>query len=203
MAYELLYSRNRSTDTPVVFETVEVPQASLMIDVLSVLSQFRRSAGWLYPVRPTGTGSYERGEGRLLLFGKTRVIFNDFTPPYYLEFFPRFGVGKYILSVYTGDPTVTRPASLTFPAASNQIYRDANTGQIWIAADENSPFIALPNLFNTQGAFVTYDSRVFIYTESDTYIVAQPPDWVLQGSNSAQWDFNSDPTNAIFVPTSS
>ncbi|MGL4282518.1 MAG: hypothetical protein ACRCSI_02400, partial [Eubacterium aggregans] len=107
MALNLLFSRNRSDDSQVRFLDVPVQSNSIMIDMLSILSQFRRTAGWLYPIRPASTSDYERGKGQLILFGKSRVIFPDFTPPYYLEFFPRFGVGVYILSVYEGQFDVT------------------------------------------------------------------------------------------------
>lgn len=111
LAYNLLFSRNRNDDLPVIFSDVDVPSASIMVDALSVLSQFRRSAGWLYPVRPATPGTFERGAGRLILFGKNRVVFPDFTPPYKLEFFPRFGVGTYILSFYTGEPSPPPPVN--------------------------------------------------------------------------------------------
>jgi hypothetical protein len=41
------------------------------------------------------------------LFGKNRIIFPDYPTPYYLEFFPRFGVKQYILSIYTGTPGIS------------------------------------------------------------------------------------------------
>lgn len=109
MTYNLLYSRQRQNSDPVIFDDVPVTQASIMIDALSVLSQFKRSCGWVYPVRRATPQSFERGQGRLLLFGKTRCIFPDFAPPYYLEFFPKIGVGTYILSVYTGEPAPPEP----------------------------------------------------------------------------------------------
>jgi hypothetical protein len=120
MPYELLFSRNRSNDVPVVWDDIEILESSLMIDALSILSQFRRSAGWLYPVRPTGTGSFERGQGRLILFGKTRVNFPDFPPPYYLEFFPRFGCSTYVLSVYKGDPSVPSHDWVQYPPSGRE-----------------------------------------------------------------------------------
>lgn len=102
MALDLLFSRQRVTDESVRFTDVQVGSASIMVDALSFLSRYKRSAGWLYPIRQASPSDYERGVGRLILFGKTRVVFDDFPPPYYLEFFPRYGVGNYILSVYTG-----------------------------------------------------------------------------------------------------
>jgi hypothetical protein len=104
MPYNLLFSRNRSNQDPVTFGDVEISQPSVMVDALSVLSQFRRSAGWLYPVRKSGTNTYERGRGHLILFGQSRVISPDFEPPYYFQFYPRVGVGTYILSFYSGYP---------------------------------------------------------------------------------------------------
>jgi hypothetical protein len=104
MPYNLLFSRNRTTDAAVRFEDVPITSASFMVDALSVLSQFRRSAGWLYPIRQATSADFERGEGRLILFGKNRVVFDDFPAPYYLEFFPRWGMRNYILSFYEGTP---------------------------------------------------------------------------------------------------
>lgn len=104
MAYQLLFSRNRTNNAPVVFSDIEITEPSVMIDAISILSQFRRVLGWVYPCRPTGTGSFERGEGRILPYGKNRCIFNDFSTPYFLEFFPVFASTNYILSVYLGEP---------------------------------------------------------------------------------------------------
>lgn len=73
-----------------------------MVDALSFLSRYKRSAGWLYPIRRSGPSDYERGKGQLILFGKTRVVFDDFPTPYFLEFFPRYGVSNFILSFYSG-----------------------------------------------------------------------------------------------------
>lgn len=103
MPLNLEFSRQRNDDEPVRFDDVPVQSSSIMVDALSILSQFRRSAGWLYPMRPVTATDYERGRGQLILFGKNRVTFSDFKPPYVLEFFPRFGIKTYILSVYTGE----------------------------------------------------------------------------------------------------
>lgn len=103
MAYQLLYSRQRNDDVSVRFTDVPVESPSIMVDALSFLSKFKRSAGWLYPIVPSAGGDFERGKGQLILFGKTRVIFPDFPPPYFLEFYPRFGVSRYILSIYLGE----------------------------------------------------------------------------------------------------
>lgn len=103
MALTLLFSRNRTTDESVRFTDVPIETASIVVDAVSFVSKFRRAAGWLYPIRQASTLDFERGEGRLILFGKSRVVFNDFPAPYFLEFFPRYGVSKFILSFYSGE----------------------------------------------------------------------------------------------------
>lgn len=107
MPLTLIFSRNRNNDDSVRFLDNPVDDPSIMVDTLSILSQFRRTAGWLYPIRQVSNLDFERGRGQLLLFGKQRCIFTDFPPPYFLEFFPKFGVGAYILSVYTGEFSVS------------------------------------------------------------------------------------------------
>lgn len=75
-----------------------------MIEVLSLLSPFRRIAGYAYALRSDGITDYERSSGVTLPFGKNRVNFASATLPYFLEFFPKYGVRSGIISVYTGEP---------------------------------------------------------------------------------------------------
>ena len=104
MAYELLYSRNITGDSVVRYTDVPITDKSVMIEVLSLLSPFRRIAGYAYALRSDGIRDYERSGGVTLPFGKNRVTFADATLPYGLEFFPKFGVKSGIISVYIGGP---------------------------------------------------------------------------------------------------
>lgn len=88
---------------------VPITDRSVMIEVLSLLSPFRRLAGYAYALRSDGITDYERSSGITLPFGKNRVNFAAATVPYFLEFFPRWGVRSGIISVYTGEPDGAPP----------------------------------------------------------------------------------------------
>lgn len=104
MPYELLYSRTIAGDGVVRYTDVPITEKSVMIEVLSLLSPFRRIAGYAYALRSDGISDYERSGGVTLPFGKNRVTFASATLPYGLEFFPKWGMKTGIISVYIGDP---------------------------------------------------------------------------------------------------
>jgi hypothetical protein len=108
MPLNLLYSRNIVTDSPSQYTDVPISDRSILVDVLSLVSQFHRVAGWIYPIVPATATSYERLPGTLLLYGKTRIITPSVALPYCLEFFPRYGRRSGVISVYSG--TFTPPA---------------------------------------------------------------------------------------------
>lgn len=188
MAYNLIFSRNRSNDDAIVFGDVAIPGTSIMVDAFSILSQFRRSAGWLYPVREAGNGTYERGAGHLILFGKSRVVMLDFEPPYYLEFFPRHNVGTYILSFYTGDPSPVRPNHIVFPGTTTEVYRSAATGAIYVAADAVSPFLPINGTAGSIAARAGGDGRLFLDMGYPSYLYSWGPPWELLAMNQDNWN---------------
>ena len=104
MPYELLYSRTISGEGVARYTDVPITEKSVMIEVLSLLSPFRRIAGYAYALRSDGITDYERSGGVTLPFGKNRVNFAVATVPYGLEFFPKWGMKTGIISVYTGEP---------------------------------------------------------------------------------------------------
>ena len=104
MPYELLYSRTIAGDGVVRYTDVPITEKSVMIEVLSLLSPFRRIAGYAYALRSDGISDYERSGGVTLPFGKNRVTFASATLPYGLEFFPKWGMKTGVISVYIGDP---------------------------------------------------------------------------------------------------
>ena len=109
MPYELLYSRTITGDGVIRYTDVPITEKSIMIEVLSFLSPFRRIAGYAYALRSDGITDYERSGGVTLPFGKNRVTFASATLPYGLEFFPKWGVKSGIISVYVGEPTPPGP----------------------------------------------------------------------------------------------
>lgn len=88
---------------------VPISDRSVMIEILSLISPFRRIAGYAYALRSDGITDYERSSGVTLPFGKNRVNFGLDVGPYGLEFFPRWGVKSGIISVYTGEPGLPPP----------------------------------------------------------------------------------------------
>ena len=111
MAYELLYSRIITGDGAVRYTDVPITDKSVMIELLSLLSPFRRIAGYAYALRSDGISDYERSGGVMLPFGKNRVTFASATLPYGLEFFPKWGMKTGIISVYIGAPGPPSPPS--------------------------------------------------------------------------------------------
>lgn len=112
MPYTLLFSRAIQDESVLRVLDVPIADRSVMIEVLSLLSPFRRLAGYAYALRSDGITDYERSSGVTLPFGKNRVNFTAATVPYFLEFFPRWGVRSGIISVYTGEPAPLSPAGI-------------------------------------------------------------------------------------------
>lgn len=111
MPYTLLFSRSISSDAVKRITDVPITDRNVMIEVLSLVSPYRRIAGYAYALRSDGITDYERSGGVTLPFGKNRVNFAAATLPYFLEFFPRYGVRSGIISVYTGEPAPPPPPS--------------------------------------------------------------------------------------------
>ena len=109
MPYTLLYSRSISSDAVVRVLDVPIPDKSVMIEVLSLISPYRRLFGYAYALRSDGITDYERSGGYILPFGKNRINFPAATAPYFLELFPRRGITSGIISVYTGEPSPSAP----------------------------------------------------------------------------------------------
>lgn len=117
MPYNLVFSRTISSDAVMRIIDVPIPDRSVMIEVLSLISPFRRLAGYAYALRSDGITDYERSAGVTLPFGKTRVNFGSGLEPYGLEFFPRLGVKSGIISVYTGEPAPLPPPASAWKQA--------------------------------------------------------------------------------------
>ena len=129
MAYELLYSRTITGDGAVKYTDVPITDKSVMIELLSLLSPFRRIAGYAYALRSDGISDYERSGGVMLPFGKNRVTFALATLPYGLEFFPKWGMKTGIISVYIGEPGPTAPTPGVWkqaPAGPYQMRRNTS-----------------------------------------------------------------------------
>lgn len=109
MPYTLVYSRSISSDAVVRVLDVPIPDKSIMIEVLSLISPYRRLFGYAYALRSDGITDYERSGGYILPFGKNRINFPVATAPYFLELFPRRGITSGIVSVYTGEPGPPAP----------------------------------------------------------------------------------------------
>ena len=123
MPYELLYSRTITGDGVVRYTDVPITDKNVMIEVLSLLSPFRRIAGYVYALRSDGMTDYERSGGVTLPFGKNRVMFAAATLPYGLEFFPKWGMKTGIISVYTGAPGPPPPPVREWKQASTGPYQ--------------------------------------------------------------------------------
>lgn len=109
-----------------------------MIDALSFASAFRRSAGWIYPIIQATELDYERGPGTRILFGKTRLKFPDYADsPYFLEFFPQYGVTSFVLSIYSGSPAIDPVTHQPQQMGSNYFFLNS-TGR-FIETYQSSP----------------------------------------------------------------
>lgn len=134
MPYELLYSRTIRGDGVVRYTDIPITDKSVMIEVLSLLSPFRRIAGYVYALRSDGISDYERSGGVTLPFGKNRVTFASATLPYGLEFFPKWGMKTGIISVYIGEPVPLPPPP--------NVWKQMPTGLYQMRLDTSPPGIS-------------------------------------------------------------
>ena len=120
MPYTLVYSRSISSDAVVRVLDVPIPDKSIMIEVLSLISPYRRLFGYAYALRSDGITDYERSGGYILPFGKNRINFPAAAAPYFLELFPRRGITSGIISIYTGEPSAPPPPPIWKQAQATQ-----------------------------------------------------------------------------------
>lgn len=133
MPYNLVFSRMISSDSVMRIVDVPIPDRNVMIEVLSLISPYRRIAGYAYALRSDGIADYERSSPATLPFGKNRVNFAAATLPYGLEFFPRWGVRSGIISIYTGDPSPPPPPPspwVGFPGYGVEMRRAQNPSRL-------------------------------------------------------------------------
>lgn len=200
MTYELLYSRTIAGDSVIRYTDVPITNRNVMIEVLSLLSPFRRIAGYAYALRSDGLADYERSGGVTLPFGKNRVNFALATVPYGLEFFPKWGMKTGIISVYIGEPSPPNPF-ITIPGTSLRCYRDAVTGLIMVSPNSSAPFsdVGLPPCV---GAFARSDSSVWLDISYPNYGYAYPGVWAFQPANEGNYNTALSELGSIVVPSS-
>lgn len=187
MPYSLIFSRNRSNDAPVVFGDVTVPEASIMVDILSLQSKYRRSAGWIYPARSVGSGGFERGVGTRLMFGRTRLNLTDFPPPYNLEFFPEIGRFPYIISVYTGSPDPESLPSTPLPNSAGYVRRSQSTGQILFSPSQGGNFVPVSGWDPCLAAKVRSNGQIWLDLGNPAYRYAWSVNDPLSVANFGNW----------------
>lgn len=178
MPYELLYSRTITGDGVVRYTDVPITDKSVMIEVLSLLSPFRRIAGYVYSLRSDGISDYERAGGVTLPFGKNRVAFAAATLPYGLEFFPKWGMKTGIISVYIGEPGSPPPPSVPIPGTSERVYIGGASPTVFLSRGPGQPFEDLGWGFIYR-AWVGADGRIYTDSYQPSKGIAQGPDWVL------------------------
>ena len=196
MPYQLLYSRIISGDAAVRYTDVPITDKSVMIEILSLLSPFRRIAGYAYALRSDGIADYERSGGVTLPFGKNRVTFSIDTLPYGLEFFPKWGMKTGIISVYVGEPGSPPPPSVLIPGTSERVYIDGASSTVFLSRGPGQPFTDLGWGF-VHRAWVGVDGRIYTDSYQPSKGIAQGPDWVLDRSP----DYNTY-VGTIYDPSS-
>ena len=178
MPYELLYSRTIAGDGVVRYTDVPITDKSVMIEVLSLLSPFRRIAGYAYALRSDGISDYERSGGVTLPFGKNRVTFASATLPYGLEFFPKWGMKTGIISVYIGEPGSPPPPSVPIPGTSERVYIDGASQTVFLSRGPGQPFEDLGWGFIYR-AWVRSDGRIYTDSFAPSKGVSSGPIWAL------------------------
>ena len=178
MPYELLYSRTIAGDGVVRYTDVPITDKSVMIEVLSLLSPFRRIAGYAYALRSDGISDYERSGAVMLPFGKNRVTFADATLPYGLEFFPKWGMKTGIISVYIGEPGSPPPPSVPIPGTSERVYIDGDAETVFLSRGPGQPFEDLGWGFIYR-AWVGGDGRIYTDSYQPSKGIAEGPNWAL------------------------
>ena len=161
-------------DGAVRYTDVPILNRSVMIEILSLVSPFRRIAGYAYALRSDGITDYERSGGVTLPFGKNRVSFSVATVPYNLEFFPKWGVKSGIISVYSGEPGPPLPPSgewRMMPAGVYEMRLNSSPPSISYRAAPGSEAI----VFGSDGAVeaVMIDSDVIWRTSINEYKIRE------------------------------
>lgn len=202
MAYELLFSRNRTNDSPVTFGDVPVVGTSCMVDILSLAEAVRRVAGWIYPSIQSTTLSYEFSNGVAVVFGKNRIILPELPTDIFLTFYPRYGVKQYIISVYSGFPSaiVPPPEGVPIPGTTIRVYRASATGLIMASYAPGQSFVAIASIPSCQAALVRSDGTLWMAFQYPQFGYAWPPTFDLLPANADNYQFVSNESGTIAVP---
>ena len=200
MAYELLYSRNITGDGVVKYTDVPITDKSVMIELLSLLSPFRRIAGYAYAIRSDGISDYERSGGVMLPFGKNRVTFASATLPYGLEFFPKWGMKTGIISVYIGEPSPQTPPGAwnPFPQWDIELRLVSSPGAIEYRRPIGSSIIQ-SKASGAVGGFVWNGFLLWKNADNTTYYAPLGDIQSDSLNNMANYDFRRQETSAVIL----
>lgn len=177
MPYTLLFSRTIANDSVKRMVDVPITNRSVMIEILSLGSTFRRVAGYAYALRSDGITDYERSDGITLPFGKNRVNFASATVPYGLEFFPRWGVRSGIISVYTGEPDPLTPVGyLLIPGTPFRVrYNSQRNGGTIERSENQGEWFAINDGGGIEEGYLGSDGNVYVkLTGQGVYLKTAP-----------------------------
>ena len=201
MPYTLVYSRLISSDAVVRVLDVPIPDKSIMIEVLSLISPYRRLFGYAYALRSDGLTDYERSGGYILPFGKNRINFPAATAPYFLELFPRRGITSGIVSVYTGDPSPPTPSPGAWkqvPARDIEFRLTVSPSRIEYRSPIGSSIIQTMALGAVGGA--ANNDGYMVWSTGNAYFWANLNDLTIENSDteSQYYFFLGKPDSIIF-----
>lgn len=201
MPYTLAYSRNITGDSVMRITDVLITDRNVMIEILSLISPFRRLAGYAYALRSDGIADYERSSGVTLPFGKNRVNFGSATVPYGLEFFPRWGVKSGIISVYTGEPSPPAPPPGVWkqvPARDIEFRLSVSPARIEYRSPIGSSIIQTMALGAVGGA--ANNDGYMVWSTANAYFWANLNDLTIENSDteSQYYFFLGKPDSTIF-----
>lgn len=199
MPYSLVYSRSIPNDGRVRITDVAITERSVMIEVLSLVSPFRRIAGYVYAIQSDGLIDYERSNGVTLPFGKNRVEFPVLTLPYYLEFYPAWGTNSGIISVYTGNPSPPLP-SVAIPNTEMRAYRLNSGGRVLVSQSLISPFVEV-GLPPCSEAFARADGSLWLDQDAPNFKFAFPPNWSANSTDEATFQAVKAESTTVRLPS--
>ena len=198
MPQELIYTRNRTTDAQFLVDDVPIDTSSIMVSVASFMSSYRRLAGYFHPARQNPVSRYEIGQSRPLLFGANRISVSDFPPPFYLFFSPRYGVTRFAISVWSGDPDPL-VQQYQVPGTFVVVSYDRTIGEGRVFIDSlGTPPVPVTGA-DIDRAIVDYEGVLMVRNTAAAFYQRRPPyaEWELL-PESLYLERVSDPRTHIF-----
>jgi hypothetical protein len=201
MPFLLQYSRNRTDASVLRITDVPLNERVLMVDVLSFQSQFRRTAGYLYPIVSDGVTDYIRGRGGLILFGKNHIVVDDLPTPFYFEFIPKYSTNTYVLSVYYDRQVSSKFIQCGTTPYKARVDKMIGGGAVVTANGAGGIFLPLGTLRGVlQAVYYPPGQSIFVRCQGEVYFAAPLNTGVWVSATAAQWSTAHSVAGSLVLP---